>query len=133
MKIKMSEIIEFAKTPLGDKRFTPKMNLAIAINMATIEPYLKGFNDSCSKLMEEYMEKDANGEAILFEEENKKFYKLTDPKAFEEACGELENEEVEVNIKTFDESELEKCGEKENMDIPSVSEITAMMFMIERS
>lgn len=131
MKLKMKDIIKFGETPLNTKKFTPKMNLAIAINAAAVEPILKGFNESYRALMDEYLEKDEDGEPITIEENGQKFYKFTDAKAFEEAYNELQEEEVELTVKTFKEAEIVKCGEKEGLDVPTVAELAAMMFMIE--
>lgn len=131
MKVKMKDIIKFGETPLGMKKFTPKMNLAIAINAAAAEPILKGYNESYRNLMDEYLEKDEEGEPIIIEEGDQKFYKFTDVDKFNEAYNEMLEEDVELTVKTFKESEIVKCGEKEGLDVPTVAELAAMMFMID--
>ena len=131
MKVKMKDIIKFEETPLGMKKFTPKMNLAIAINAAAAEPILKGYNESYRNLMDEYLEKDEEGEPIIIEEGDQKFYKFTDVDKFNEAYNEMLEEDVELTVKTFKEAEIVKCGEKEGLDVPTVAELAAIMFMIE--
>lgn len=129
--VKMKEIIGFGETPLGTKKFTPGMNLAIAINAAAIEPVLKGYNESYRQLMDEYLEKDEEGNPITIEENGQTLYKFTDVEAFNKAYEEMLEKPVEVAVTKIKKAELEKCGKREDLDIPTVSEIAAMLFMIE--
>lgn len=128
--VKIKDIVRFANLPLADKKFTPKMNLAIAANAAAIEPHLKGYDEANRKLLDDFMEKDEDGNPITIEHEGQTLYKFKDSAAYEKAYEEMVEQEVELNIIKFKASEVEKC-DGENMDIPTVAEMTIMMFMVD--
>ena len=131
MKLKMKDIIRFGETPLGMRKFTPKMTLAIAINAAAVEPILKGYNESYKNLIDDYVEKDEDGEPVVIEDNEQQFYKFKDVEAFNKAYTEVLEEEIELTVKTINEKEIHKCGEETGLDVPTVAELAAMMFMIE--
>lgn len=126
MKIKNRDILRFANSAFGGKHWPVKLAFAISVNSEAVAAPLKAFDESRKKLAEEYAEKDADGKAVI--EDNQ--YKIKDPVAFSEAYNELEEMEAEVNITTVKMKDIAKCDEP-GFDTMSVSEMAVLKFMVE--
>ena len=103
MRISIRELTVFHKTPLGTKNFTPRINLAIAINKARTKTILDGFYKSFNTLIDESVEKDDDGKWVKHDDGG---YKLKEPNSFHDMYEELLDEEVEIDIKTVNEEEI---------------------------
>ncbi len=129
--LKMRELVEFSKAGLEDRKFTPKMNLAIAVNRAAAEPFLKGHNKNYAQLLEDSFERDEDGNPVYYEADGMTHYKLKDSDEFERKCEELLEETVEVTVREVEEEEIHKCTAENACDVPTAAQLTAILFMIE--
>lgn len=133
MKMKLGEIEGRLKGLLKiiEKTFPAKVNYAIGKNSKLLESELKDLEEQRIKICESYADKDEDGKAVTQEKDGNTTYVFSGD-ALEQCSkeyAELLEEEIDLDIRTVDASELDKCDESERFDIPAPVDYMAMDFM----
>lgn len=128
MKIKNSEMVNFINgvQEIKEKKLPIKLGYAITRNMKLMEPSAEAYSEEQQKLIDKYVEKDADGKPKVLKND----YVFLDEDAYAKGVNELleiENE-IEAHIVPF--SELEKC-DTEQFDALSIRDLSLLEFMTE--
>ena len=126
MKMTNQEIINFASAAFGNKKVPIKIAYAISKNAETVGAAFKAYEETRKKRLEEYAEKDEEGNPII---ENGQ-YVVEDLAAWSEEIRELLEIETEVQVHKVSIDEFMKCDDS-RFDVFSVSEMAILNFMIE--
>lgn len=128
--MKLKEMIQRLEglTRQANKIYTAKLGYAISKNIKTFQEVIKDYDENRVKICERYAEKDQDGKARI--EEDKYVFTEDNEKIVNEECAELQDVEQEISIMKVPFSELERC-EADRYDIPAVSDINDLAFMIE--
>lgn len=112
-----------------DKIYTAKLGYAISRNIKALQEAVDGYDESRIQICKNYANKDENGKVMIKDGH----YDMTEEneKIVNEELSSLQMMDVDVAIMKVPFSELEECEKKERYTIPSVSDIEALMFMIE--
>lgn len=117
---------------IAGKRFPAKVCYAISKNAKKLEKEYKELEEQRVKICESYADKDEDGKIITQEKDGNTMYVFSDEN--EKLCNkeymELLEEEVDIDIRTVDASEMDKCDENERFDIPTPDDYTKMDFML---
>lgn len=139
MKMKLREVNKHlnALAGLGEKIFPARLGYAISCNIEKLQRESERIEKEREKLCEQYAEKDGDGNCVMVDSiiDNKKVkeYKMADGnrELFRKEYDDLLDTEVEVEIRTVKQEDIEQCGTQERYSIPSVAEIVGMGFMVE--
>lgn len=137
MKMKIGEVRGRLEGLLkvADKTFPSKVNYAVAKNLKMLESEFKDLEEQRIKICESYADKDEDGKAKIKTvkansgETSMYVFSGGAQEQFNKEYTELLEEEIEVDIRTVDAAELDKCDESERFDIPSAVDYMAMEFM----
>nr|WP_301905950.1 hypothetical protein [uncultured Anaerostipes sp.]DAQ13428.1 MAG TPA: Protein of unknown function (DUF1617) [Caudoviricetes sp.] len=129
--MKLKEMVQRLEglTRQANKIYTAKLGYAISKNIKTFQEVIKDYDENRVKICERYAEKDQDGKARI--EEDKYVFTEDNEKIVNEECGDLQDVDQEISFLKVPFSELERCEEIERYDIPSVSDVNDLMFMIE--
>lgn len=122
---------------IGNLVLPSKLSFAISCNIEKLKKEAERIEKERKKLCEQYAEKDAEGKPVMvdsvIEGHKTQEYKMSDDdkKMFLEEYESLLDEEVEISIRTIKQEVLEKCETADRYNIPTVSQLIAMSFMIE--
>ena len=115
---------------LEEKHYPVRLSYAISKNINALTREVKQAEKERIKICESYASKDAEGKVQI--QDNS--YLFPDDKS-KEACvadtDELLETEVEVDIFSVGNDVLEACEASERYDIPTIAEMSTLMFMIE--
>lgn len=125
MKLKNKDILNFINTDVASKKLPIKLAYALSVNLATLEPVFKAYNEQRTKLIEECARKDENGNPVIADNN----YIFEDIAKWNESILELLEAEADVNISTVPFDILEKCDDPA-FDKMSVIELASIKFMI---
>lgn len=112
-----------------EKTYTAKLGYAISRNIKALQEAVNEYDESRIQICKNYANKDENGKEMIKDGH----YDMTEEneKIVNEELLSLQMMDVDVAIMKVPFSELEECEKKERYTIPSVSDIEALMFMIE--
>lgn len=122
---------------LREKTFPAKMEYAISCNIETLEKELERIESERVRLCEKYACKDEDGNAIMdrniIENDEKFTYRMSDEssKSFSEEYRDLMESEVDIDFRKVKIETIERCETIERYNVPTVDEISDMLFMIE--
>ena len=134
MKMKLGEIRGRLEGLLkvAKKTFPAKVNYAVARNLKLLEGEYKDLETQRIKICESYADKDSDGKAVTKEKDGNTVYVFSGDA--QEQCNkeyaDLLEEEIDLDIRTVDVAELDKCDESERFDIPTPVDYIAMDFML---
>lgn len=139
MKMKGKEVKErfLDLQSAGNLALPSKLSYAIAYNAEALRKEAERIEKERKKLCEQYSEKDEEGKPVMVNSiinGNKiQEYKMTEEnkKLLNEEYNELLDMEVDIEIRTAKQELIERCEEVERYDIPSVSQLSALLFMLE--
>lgn len=139
MKMKEREVKErFLELQSVESLTLPsKLSFAIAYNLGKFKRESERIEKERKKLCEQYAEKDKNGNPVMANSVingiKMQEYKMTEEneKLLNEEYNELLDMEVDIEIRTAKQELIERCEEVERYGIPSVSQLSALSFMLE--
>lgn len=139
MKMKGKEVKErILKLQRTENLTLPsKLSYAIVYNVEALQKEEERIEKERKKLCEQYSEKDEEGKPVMINSiinGNKvKEYKMTEEneKLLNEEYNELLDMEVDIEIRTVKQELIERCEKVERYDILSVSQLSALLFMLE--
>lgn len=139
MKMKGKEVKErILKLQRTENLTLPsKLSYAIVYNVEALQKEEERIEKEREKLCEQYSEKDEEGKPVMINSiinGNKvKEYKMTEEneKLLNEEYNELLDMEVDIEIRTVKQELIERCEKVERYDILSVSQLSALLFMLE--
>lgn len=139
MKIKEREVKEhFSRlAQVSDLVLPSKLSFAISYNMEKFQREFNRIEKEREKLCERYADKDEDDRPIMVNSMvdgmKKQTYKMSEEnsKLFGEEYEDLLDTEVDIEIRTVKKGVLERCEETERYNIPSVSQLFALSFMLE--
>lgn len=135
MKMTIREAINhFGGLTAINKAFPVNLGYAISRNIKNLQVEVKSYDDERKKLCQRLSAKDANGNPIMIDKGNgTQEYDISDAdkEVLVKEMEELLETETDVDIRMVPESIFEKIVESERYDIPSISDFTALDFMIE--
>lgn len=139
MKMKEREVKErFLELQSVESLTLPsKLSFAIAYNLGKFQRESERIEKERKKLCEQYAEKDKNGNPVMVNSVingiKMQEYKMTEEnkKLLNEEYNELLDMEVDIEIRTAKQELIERCEEVERYSIPSVSQLSALSFMLE--
>lgn len=127
MKLTYITVIEGlnALNYLANSELLYKTSLKVSKNLKALQDTVSEYQEEMNKLAEQYFEKDEAGQ-FVFIDENKTMLKVINGKVeeFNQKKKELDEFEVEVNIYTLTDSELENISIKPTL-------LSTIEFMIE--
>lgn len=128
--MKLQEIIRNMEglAKQSGKIYTAKLGYAISKNIKIFQEVIKEYDENRIKICERYAEKDQNGKARI--EEDKYVFTEDNEKIVNEECSDLQDVDQEISIMKVPFCDLERC-EADRYDIPSVSDISDLSFIIE--
>lgn len=128
--MKLQKIIRHMEglTRQTSKIYTAKLGYAISKNIKTFQEVIKEYDENRIKICERYAEKEEDGKVRI--ENDKYVFMEENEKIVNEECADLQDVDQEISIMKVPFSELERC-EANRYDIPSVSDINDLTFMIE--
>lgn len=126
MNLTNQQILDFANTPLGNKKLPMKLAYAIAVNTAAMAPALEGYNAARKTLLNGYAKTDDKGEPIV---ENGN-YIIENIDGWTNDIKVLLETEANIPVTTVPVDVLEKCDDPA-FDKLSVRELAVISFMIE--
>ena len=130
MKIKLGELKEMVTGlyAIQEKRFPVKISYAIAKNVKKLAEEHADYEKQRIKLCEEFANKDNDGNPVSVDGK----YDIPNDslKEFNDSVNELRDTEIDVDIHSVSFSELDKCDTNERYDIPTVSDVSSMEFML---
>lgn len=137
--MKLKEINEKANAlaKLGQKVFPSKMGYAISYNYEKLEKESERIESERVKLCRQYADKDENGNPIMdksiIDGKETSSYRMSDESRenFNEEYSTLMDSETEIEFRMLKMDIVERCENVERYDIPTVSELYAMSFMLE--
>lgn len=139
MKMTLKEANEryLALSKMAERTFPAKLGFAIASNIDTLGREFDRIEQERVKLCKLYAEKDEDGKPKMLESvvngRPTKNYDISDQNValLSKDLEDLMETEVDVEIRTVEESIIEKCENGPKYSVPSVREIRALTFMIE--
>lgn len=128
MNIKNSQVVSFINGTLAiqEKSLPIKIGYAIRKNLKMMEPIAAAYEEERKKILDEYAEKDGNGEYVVKNES----YVILEQKAYEAEMQELLEITNELELHKIPYSELEKC-DLDKFDALSVQDIALLEIMVE--
>ena len=126
MNLTNQKILDFANTPLGNKKLPMKLAYAITVNTAAMAPALEGYNAGRMTLLNGYAKTDEKGELVI---ENGN-YIIEDIEGWNTDIKALLETEANVPVTTVPVDVLDKCDDPA-FDKLSVRELAVISFMIE--
>lgn len=137
--MKLKEVNEKANelAKLGQKTFPSKMGYAISYNYEKLVKELERIEKERIKLCKQYADKDEEGNPVMdksvIDGKETSSYHMTDEnrKVFNEEYNELLDSETNIEFRKLNMEIVERCETVERYDIPTVSEMYAMSFMLE--
>ena len=139
MKMTLKEANEryLALSKMAERTFPAKLGFAIASNIDALGKEFDRIEQERVKLCKLYAEKDENGKPKMRESvvngRPTKNYDISNQNIalLSKDLEDLMETEVDVEIRTIEESIIEKCENGSKYSVPSVREIRALTFMIE--
>ncbi len=122
---------------LGNLTFPSKLSFAISYNIEKLQRESERIEKERKKLCERYADKDDDDNPVMEESivNGKKMleYKISEEnmKLLTEECEELLDAEADIEIRTVKKDLIERCEQADRYDIPSVSQLHGMAFMLE--
>lgn len=137
--MKLKEVNEKANelAKLGQKTFPSKMGYAISFNYEKLVKESERIEKERIKLCKQYADKDEEGNPVMdksvIDGKETSSYHMTDEnrKAFNEEYNDLLDSETKIEFRKLNMEIVERCETVERYDIPTVSELYAMSFMLE--
>lgn len=129
--MKLIEMIQYQKGLVGQSKkvYTAKLGYAISKNIKIFQTAIGEYEENRVKICERYAKKDEEGNAII--KEGKYIFIDENEKIVNEECMDLQEVDTDISIMKVPFSELERCENADRYDIPSVSDLNDLMFMIE--
>ena len=113
---------------LGDKKLPVKLSYAIGKNFLKLKEEVDIINQATKALLEQYAEKDDDGNPKKNEDGT---YVIEDETCVNAEYEKFLKDEVDITIHTVPESILEE-SENERYDVLTIAEIVALDFMVEK-
>lgn len=126
--MKASEIqkIHSALTGVRNKKLPIKLSFILARNLKKMDGVVQDLEEKKQELIEKYGERDEDGELIVGDNGD---VKIPHAKAFVIEMSDMLSAEIEMQLDTITESDIEKC-EQDGYDNLTVEEVGAMECMI---
>lgn len=139
MKIKEREVKEYflRLTQVSDLVLPSKLSFAISYNMEKFQQEFNRIEKEREKLCERYADKDEDERPVIVNSMvdgmKKQTYKMSEEnsKLFAEEYEGLLDVEVDIEIRTVKKEVVQRCEEADRYNIPSVSQLFALSFMME--
>lgn len=139
MKIKEREVKEhFSRLAQVSSLVLPsKLSFAISYNMEKFQREFNRIEKEREKLCERYADKDEDERPIMVNSmvdgTKKQTYKMSEEnsKLFAEEYEDMLDTEVDIEIRTVNKEVVERCEDVDRYNIPSVSQLFALSFMLE--
>lgn len=137
--MKLKEVNEKANelAKLGQKTFPSKMGYAISYNYEKLVKELERIEKERIKLCKQYADKDEEGNPVMdksvIDGKETSSYHMTveNRKVFNEEYNDLLDSETNIEFRKLNMEIVERCETVERYDIPTVSELYALSFMLE--
>lgn len=133
MKMELREAISryLGMVSLKNKRLPVRLSYTIAYNLEILEKETNRVDEMKKQLIEQYAQRDENGELVVSEVDGKTLYTLGDNvDAFNKEYDEFLSSVVDLEIRTVSEGLIDKCDDSK-YDALSTGEISNLLFMID--
>lgn len=127
MKLKNRDIVNFINgcAVLRAKKLPVKIGYAINRNIIILSEAAEAYNVAREKIIEEHTEKDSEGKPVVKDNS----YVFKDTQRFNKDLEELLGIDMEVNLHTISEKDIEKCDDS-RYDALTLADLDTLCVMI---
>lgn len=138
MKMTLKKAIEHfdGLNEVDNGAYPISLSYAVSYNLEVLSKELKKYEQARIKLCEQYANKNEDGTPMKITENvngvTRSAYNISDDnwKLLKKEIDELLETEIELDIRTVKMEVLSRCEENERYDIPSVTVVNQLMFML---
>lgn len=130
MKIRLGRLRELTAElyPMQKKTFPVKISYAIMRNIEALEKEFSSFEKQRIELCKTYANKDSDRNPVIKDGA----YDIPDDvkEEFRKELADLSDEEIDIDIRTVDVAEFEKCDMADRYDVPTGEDFAVLNFML---